>query len=296
MLGFAIALVSAGSLGATAITVRRGVLTGSPFTGTFMTVLIGIPLFLLAVGFTGQFSRLSGLPWHDLLSLAAIGVFQLVIGRYCFYRSIGCLGANQAELVQALQVPASVVVGLSLLGESMTIAISIALVFIMIGPGLVLLSRARATQGVGSTHSRAKEGILYGLLAVAAFSAGDGLARSVLAGTGLGLAGGMLGYLAAGLVLAPIVLITRQLAVVRQTPRSAIRWFALSSLLTFSAQLSRYLALSIAPITVVVPLMRTVPVFVLVFSFLVNRHLEVFSLSVIIGILCTVAGTIFLAL
>ena len=35
MLGFAIALVSAGSLGATAITVRRGVLTGSPLTATF---------------------------------------------------------------------------------------------------------------------------------------------------------------------------------------------------------------------------------------------------------------------
>ena len=95
MLGFAIALVSAGSLGATAITVRRGVLTGSPLTGTFLTVLIGMPLFLIAAGIMGQFSRLSGLPWHDLLSLAAIGVFQLVIGRYCFYRSIGRLGANQ---------------------------------------------------------------------------------------------------------------------------------------------------------------------------------------------------------
>lgn len=41
---------------------------------------------------------------------------------------------------------------------------------------------------------------------------------------------------------------------------------------------------------------RTVPVFVLVFSFLVNRHLEVFSRAVVIGILCTVAGTVFLAL
>jgi drug/metabolite transporter (DMT)-like permease len=296
MLGFAIALVSAGSLGATAITVRRGVLTGSPLTGTFLTVLIGMPLFLIAVGIMGQFSRLSGLPWHDLLSLAAIGVFQLVIGRYCFYRSIGCLGANQAELVQALQVPASVVVGLSFLNESMTVAISVALVFIMIGPGLVLVSRASATQVPGSTQTRAKEGILYGLLAVLAFSAGDGLARSVLAGTGLGLAGGMLSYLAAGLVLAPIVILTKQIAAVRQTPKPAIRWFALSSLLTFSAQLSRYLALAIAPVTVVVPLMRTVPVFVLVFSFLVNRHLEVFSLSVVIGILCTVAGTVFLAL
>jgi drug/metabolite transporter (DMT)-like permease len=272
------------------------VLTGSPLTGTFLTVLIGMPLFLIAVGIMGQFSRLSGLPWHDLLSLAAIGVFQLVIGRYCFYRSIGCLGANQAELVQALQVPASVVVGLSFLNESMTVAISVALVFIMIGPGLVLVSRARATQVPGSTQTRAKEGSLYGLLAVLAFSAGDGLARSVLAGTGLGLAGGMLSYLAAGLVLAPIVILTKQIAAVRQTPKPAIRWFALSSLLTFSAQLSRYLALAIAPVTVVVPLMRTVPVFVLVFSFLVNRHLEVFSLSVVIGILCTVAGTVFLAL
>ena len=296
MLGFAIALVSAGSLGATAITVRRGVLTGSPLTGTFLTVLIGMPLFLIAVGIMGQFSRLSGLPWQDLLSLAAIGVFQLVIGRYCFYRSIGCLGANQAELLQSLQVPASVVVGLSFLNESMTVAISIALVFIMIGPGLVLVSRAHITRVPGAMPTRAKEGIMYGVLAVIAFGAGDGLARSVLAGTGLGLAGGMLSYLAAGLVLAPVVILTKQITAVRQTPKSAIRWFALSSLLTFSAQLSRYLALAISPVTVVVPLMRTVPVFVLVFSFLVNRHLEVFSLSVVIGILCTVAGTIFLAL
>lgn len=299
MLGFAIALVSAGSLGATAITVRRGVLTGSPLTGTFMTVLIGTPLFLIAVAITGQFSRLSGLPWGDLVSLAAIGVFQLVIGRYCFYRSIGCLGANQAELVQAIQVPASVFVGLTFLNESMTVAISLALILIMIGPGLVLVSGARTSKThemSGGTSSRAKEGILYGLVAVVAFSAGDGLARSVLAGTGLGLAGGMLGYLAAGLVLAPIVFLTGQFAVVRQTPNSAVRWFALSSLLTFSAQLSRYLALAVAPVTVVVPLMRTVPVFVLVFSFLVNRHLEVFSTAVVIGILFTVAGTVFLAL
>tara|TARA_B100000809_G_C14901830_1_gene446549 strand:- start:182 stop:502 length:321 start_codon:yes stop_codon:yes gene_type:complete len=106
----------------------------------------------------------------------------------------------------------------------------------------------------------------------------------------------MLGYLAAGLVLAPIVFLTGQFAVVRQTPKSAVRWFVLSSLLTFSAQLSRYLALAVAPVTVVVPLMRTVPIFVQVFSFLINRNLEVFSTAVVIGILCTVAGTIFLAL
>jgi drug/metabolite transporter (DMT)-like permease len=61
------------------------------------------------------------------VSLATIGVFQLVIGRYCFYRSIGCLGANQAELVQSIQVPASVFVGLTFLNESMTVAISLAL-------------------------------------------------------------------------------------------------------------------------------------------------------------------------
>ena len=90
MLGFAIALVSAGS-GATAITVRRGVLTGSPLTGTFLAVLIGTPLFLIAVGIMGQFSRLSGLPWHDLLNLAAIGVFQLVIGRYFFIGQLAAL-------------------------------------------------------------------------------------------------------------------------------------------------------------------------------------------------------------
>ena len=63
--------------------------------------------------------------------------------------------------------------------------------------------------------SQAKEGLVFGSLAV-------------LARTGLGLAGGMWGYLAARLVLAPKVILTKQITAVKQSPKTAIRWFALS--------------------------------------------------------------------
>jgi uncharacterized membrane protein len=60
--------------------------------------------------------------------------------------------------------------------------------------------------------------------------------------------------------------------------------------------MSRYVALALAPVYVVVPLMRTVPLFVLVFSFFINRSLEVFSPKIVMGVLVAVLGLIILAL
>ena len=42
-------------------------------------------------------------------------------------------------------------------------------------------------------------------------------------------------------------------------------------------------------------MMRTVPLFVLIFSFLLNRRLEVFSLKLVAGVLAAVLGLIILA-
>jgi uncharacterized membrane protein len=53
-------------------------------------------------------------------------------------------------------------------------------------------------------------------------------------------------------------------------------------------------ALGLAPASVVAPLVSITPVFLLVFSFLFNRKLEIFSRSVIIGTVTVVMGTILL--
>jgi uncharacterized membrane protein len=56
-LGFFFALFSSASLGLTAVSIRRGVLIGSPTVATLITVLLGMPLFLAVTAATGQLFR-----------------------------------------------------------------------------------------------------------------------------------------------------------------------------------------------------------------------------------------------
>ena len=135
-----------------------------------------------------------------------------------------------------------------------------------------------------------REGLLFGAISIASFSVGDVLARGVVAETGLGLLGGLVIYSAAAVALVKWVIESRRLYELRQA-RPATRWFLAAASIGFIAQMSRYMALAVAPVYGVVPLMRTVPLFVLGFSFLLNRGLEVFSPKRV-----AVAGLIVIAL
>ena len=72
--------------------------------------------------------------------------------------------------------------------------------------------------------------------------------------------------------------------------RQALTWFVFSGLFTALAQLLRYVALKWDPISVVGPLMGTIPVFLLALSFVMNRKAESFRLNVIIGAILVTLG------
>jgi drug/metabolite transporter (DMT)-like permease len=306
-LGFLLALFSSASLGLTVVTIRRGVLKGSPAVATLITVLLGVPLFLLANAVSGQLFRTAEITFPGYLALFVTGILQMAIGRYSFYRSIQAIGGNQAELFQALQVPLSIAVALIFLGESLNLQSTIGVGLVLAGPVLVVLARTppkpavpASTSDVTSTtpmapEVRMQEGLLFGLIAIVSFSAGDVLARGVLADTGLGLLGGLVIYGAAAVALLAWVAIAGRFHELREAS-PARRWFLLAAVIGFLAQMSRYVALALAPVYVVVPLMRTVPLFVLVFSFFINRRLEVFSPKIVMGVLVAVLGLIILAL
>ena len=304
--GFFFALLSSSSLGLTVVAIRRGVLKGSPAVATLITVLTGVPLFVLAAVVTGQLFRASAIEAGGYVALAITGVLQMVIGRYSFYRSIQAIGGNQAELFQALQVPLSIAIALVFLDETLGPKISLGVGLVMVGPILLVLAKNPPKASVGSEPMdkgnmaappvRMKEGLLFGLIAIISFSVGDVLARGVLADSGLGLVGGLVIYLAAAAVLVGWAAIFGRLSQIKETSASAAtRWFLLAALIGFLAQMSRYVALAFAPIYLVVPLMRTVPLFVLIFSFLLNRRLEVFSLKLVAGVLAAVLGLVILA-
>ena len=69
---------------------------------------------------------------------------------------------------------------------------------------------------------------------------------------------------------------------------------ALAAVFTASGQLLYFTALGKSPASVVTPLLSIQILFIFLFSFLVNRKIELFTPKVIIGMAATVAGTFLL--
>jgi uncharacterized membrane protein len=113
---------------------------------------------------------------------------------------------------------------------------------------------------------------------------------------GLGILGALVAYSTAGAVLALSLAIPGRVGMLRAMDRRTFWWFNFAALTVFSAQMFRFLALSVAPASVVTPLVRTSAVFTVAFAFIINRRLESFGAHVIAGIILSVVGAVLLAL
>ncbi len=78
--------------------------------------------------------------------------------------------------------------------------------------------------------------------------------------------------------------------------RESAKWFTLSGVLVFLSQMFLYMAMSVAPVTVVSPINRLSILFRLYFSRLLNPEHEVFGGSVIAGTVVSLAGALALSL
>ena len=87
-----------------------------------------------------------------------------------------------------------------------------------------------------------------------------------------------------------------QLAGAVTLDRSARWWFLLSAANSFLANLFRFWALALAPVTLVVPLMRSAAIFRLIFNYFINRSLETFEPRVLVGIFISVIGAVLLVI
>jgi uncharacterized membrane protein len=117
-----------------------------------------------------------------------------------------------------------------------------------------------------------------------------------LQGSGSPLAGAFISYLAATIILGATLLgRNKRAGLVGTKTGGALKFFCFSGLFSATAHLMRYIALSLSPASVVAPIASTSPIFIILLSFVFNRNLEMFSLTVIMGIIAVVAGSILLA-
>ncbi len=325
MLGMLYAVLAAAAFGFSNASGRRGVLTGTAIQGMAISVPLGVPLFLIAAYLGGELSEFDRFSPQNIVLLAAAGFMQLVWGRYCNMRSLAAVGSNLSGPVQQFQLLLSLTLAITFLNETLTPLKVIGILLVISAPSIIVqgrkaeqrrAARRRAQASVGAATAgggaamaeeaaapakpafqpRLLEGYIFALLSSIGFGTAPILVAAGLQGTGLSLAGGLISYVFATLVVAVLLLVPRNFQQVRTIPRKALPWFTLSALAVWASQLFRYMALAIAPVTVVQPIQSLSLIFRMIFGFFINREHEALDRYVIAAIFLSFAGALALSI
>ena len=248
---------------------------------------------------------------------------HFVWGRYCNYRATRALGTNLVAPIQQINLIFTLLLAVWILGETLTPLRVLGIGLVLLGPSFTLRQRdtkpipARALgadiTGDGLAASPAelllaaeqpvfrpsyREGYFWALLSATGYGLSPILVRIGLEGKGLAVsvAGNLVASLAATAVMALFLLPPRQLRHALAVGREPAKWFTLSGVLVAISQLFLYMAMSIAPVTVVSPINRLSILFRLYFSRLLNPQHEVFGGKVVLGTVVSLSGAVVLSL
>ncbi|MDO8636649.1 MAG: EamA family transporter, partial [Dehalococcoidia bacterium] len=289
-------LLSAFFFAASMICTRRGVLRiKDPALGGYISVFVGPPLFLLAALAMSDLHSITTFSWKGYVFLAVAGIMHFVLGRSYGYWSVKHLGANMASIFVALNPIYTILLGVLILGEQMTGHAALGSALIVIGPAALFWPERRGmdkTQDHSSKPRLSKKGITAALVTGLCYGITPLFIKWGLQQGGSALAGTFISYASATFVLCTTMIKPVRREAVVTMERRALAWFALSGLFVGMAQLFRYIALKLSPISIVGSLTATTPVFLLLLSLILNRRVESFRFTVILGAIMVVIGTL----
>jgi len=292
MIGPIFALVAAVFYASNTILIRRAVLrVSSAPLGTLISVPMGVPLFFIVLAVSGRTGDLFRFSRPEVVWLSLAGILHFVVGRSFYYGCVQIVGANIAGILRRSNILVSVVLGITLLHEALTWHLALGVSLIIGGITMAGLSRQTFRGPDGKPVRVPLKAVLLALGCGLSWGISPIFIKLGLKGGGSAVAGGFISFLAATLFLGITLLGQQRRAVLGQLTPAAAGLFFSAGLFSFTANWVRYLALSLAPASVVTPLVATEPVFMMMLSFIFNRRVEIFSRPVIIGSIFVVVGT-----
>jgi len=300
MIGGLLALLSAVTFAYANASVRRGVITGTVLQAVAISLLVGLPFFVLAMAPSGGFAALAAFDAQAVILLIVAGVIHFALARYCNYRATKAMGANLVAPIQQYSLIITLVLAVVWLGEAITVLRLLGIACVVAGPALTLGpgKKGTAAPAPAATYEPAYgEGYLFALLSAVGFGISPILVGMAFAHKGLaaGIAGGFISYLAATVAIALPLLLPGQWKSFRTIDRDTATWFAVSGVAVAISQMTRYMALTIAPVSVVSPIQRLSMVFRLYFGAMLNPHHEVFGGRIIAGTVISLLGAVALS-
>ncbi|POF34506.1 DMT family transporter [Roseibium marinum] len=295
MLGALLAFASAAFFGLNNATIRRGVLKGSVLQAMAVTVPLGIPLFIVFAVFMDGFTALEDWSLDAWMWMVLAGVVHFVIGRYGNYRATQALGSTLSAPVQQLSILIALFLGFQFLGDTVNTVNVVGILLVIVGP-MMLMRRRKAAVSRGKEKGFEPQylaGMVWGVICAIGYGTSPLFIAFGLGAEGTladSTAGVLVSYVAASIVVVLLVLAAGGRTYMATLDRASFGWFLLSALFVALSQMLRYLALAVAPISVVVPIQRLSVVFRLIFNAALNREHEILDTWVIGSILLSVLG------
>jgi drug/metabolite transporter (DMT)-like permease len=313
VLGAIFAVLSAASFGLNNAMTRRGVLTGTVGQALAIGVPIGVPMFFVFALAGGGLGAIAAFSHNDLLMIIATGIVHFICGRYCNYRTVKAIGANLSGPIIQLSLVVSLFLAITVLHEGLTPLRVLGIVLVILGPALMhrtdAAPAARIDPGAAAGgrsvaagpppfRPHYAEGYAFGLLAAACYGLSPILIRSVVERGSLAdsMAAGLIAYVAATAVIAFMMLWPGQLRHVLSIDRTPAKWFVGSGVLVTVSQMFLYFALTVAPVSVVMPILQLHLVFRYLLARLLNPHHEMFGGMMILATAVSIVGAAALSL
>lgn len=291
-LGFIFAIITAAAFALSQVMVRRATYqSDESFTALVVSLLVGTPVFVILLTVSGEWPDFTSFTWQQYVLLGTAGLVHLIIARYLFFSSTRLIGANPTVAITRTSIVFSIVFGVVFLQESITwLQITGALV-IMIG---AILTNTEITRRTFRISTR---GLLMGFGTAVCSAISATLIRPVMETTDAVYAATFIMYLAAFAVIILIVIFNGQLRgnVFRQDRRTLLI-LSISGVIMVAGHLFRFASLQRAQVSIVQPLIATMVVFVLLFSWIANRRIDVFNWRVLAGIVMVLLGVLFIYL
>lgn len=287
-LGAGLALLAALMLSITAVCIRVGSQDGGAKQAVLVVLLINtivlLPLSILI--YHGQY----GLNWTSLPAFIGAGIIGTLLGRLFYYSGIERVGASRAEPIVASTPFHAALIAVVFLGETLTGPHFIGILLII--AGVAIISWAGVSDKTQTPGNTSTIGFLLPLIAAFCF----GL-EPVFAQIGLGegtpaLVGAMIKAISALVGFASYFYLRDALSELTSIHPRSIRWYSLAGVANTIFLVTYYVALTVAPVVVVVPLMYTTPLFVAAISYVFLQRLEKVTLRLIGASLIVVVGAV----
>lgn len=283
---FLFALLAAVSWGMGPIFAKRGTERGvTPLQGTVIVILLNCVLFWPAVfAFSG-----SGGPFAAL-SLADVGVFVVggivgtTMGRITNYEGIDRVGASVNSAIIGTQPFFATVLAIALLGEAVSFLLFVGVLGIVVGGSVISVSKGGDIRGWKSWE------LLFPLGAATAYAGGSVVRRFGFSATPASVLEALTINETAALVALGAYVWTLRRDELRGASLLPSTQFVISGLFSALGLFALFEGLSRGPVSIVVPITATSPLFTTFFSYVALRQVERVTRGVVVGAVLIVLG------